>query len=149
MNTQTRNPRDLETREATARKKVWQPADLLPQPRPVEGYSFRWVRKSLLGTSDPTNMSRSLREGWEPCRLQDHPELMLSVDPGANNSDLVEIGGLILCKIPNELFEQRNAYYRSHSEAQVESVEAALMRENDPRMPLFKESRSTVSFGKG
>jgi hypothetical protein len=148
MNT-ARNPRELETRDAVARKKVWQPADLLPKPAPVEGYSFRWVRKSLLGASDPTNMSRSLREGWEPCRLQDHPELMLSVDPGAQNSDLVEIGGLVLCKIPQELFDQRNAYYRSHSEAQVESVEAALMRENDPRMPLFKESRSTVSFGKG
>lgn len=144
-----RQNRELQTREQTARKKLWQPADLLPSPRAIEGYSFRWVRKSMAGQDDPTNTSRSFREGWEVCRLDDHPELRLSVDPGTENSGLVEIGGLILCKMPSEMVAQRQAYYRQRSDAQAESVDAALMRENDSRMPLFKESKSSVSFGKG
>lgn len=145
----TRTPRDLQTRESDSRKKLWQPADLLPAPTPQEGYTFRWIRKAIMGDSDPTNTSRSFREGWEPCRLEDHPELALSVDAGVENSGLIEIGGLLLCKIPTEMAEQRSAYYRSHSEAQVQSVDANLMRESDPRMPLFKDSKSSVSFGRG
>lgn len=145
----TRTTRTLQTREANSRKKQWQPADLLPAPLPQEGWSFKYVRKSMIGQSDPTNMSRSLREGWELCRLEDHPELALSVDPDASNSGIVEIGGLVLCKIPTEFVKQRQDYYSKHNKAQVEAVDANLMRENDPRMPLFKDSKSSVSFGRG
>jgi len=147
--TDVRENRDLQTREANSRKKLWQPADLLPAPTPIEGYTFRWVRKSMLGTSDPTNVSRSFREGWEPCRLEDHPELALNVDNDAKNSGMVEVGGLILCKTPTELVEQRTAYYQNNDRSQIESVDSALMRENDSRMPLFKESKTSVTFGRG
>lgn len=141
--------REHESREATARKKQWAPASLLPEPDPVEGVSFRWIRKSTLGVTDPTNFSRKVREGWETCRLEDHPEMQLHVDGDAAASGMVEIGGLILCKMPTEMIEQRNAYYRRSSEAQVESVDNNFMRENDPRMPLFRDRKSTVSFGRG
>jgi hypothetical protein len=144
-----RPSREMQSREATSRTKLWQPANLLPDPTPQEGYTFRWIRKSLMGVSDPTNTSRSFREGWEPCRLEDHPELALSVDSTAGNSGLVEIGGLILCKIPAEMAAQREAYYRTHAESQLQSVDANLMRENDPRMPLFKDSKTSVTFGTG
>ena len=141
--------RELETREQTARKKQWAPANLLPEPTPQEGVSFRWVRKSMLGKSDPTNFSRKVREGWETCRLEDHPELALHVDGDAAASGLVEIGGLLLCKMPTEMVEQRNAYYNRTSQAQIESVDNNFMRENDPRMPLYNERKTSVSFGRG
>lgn len=145
----SRTPRDLQNREADSRPKLWQPADLLPAPAAQPGYTFRWVRKSMIGVADPTNMSRSLREGWEPCRLEDHPELALSVDRDARNSDLVEVGGLILCKIPDEVAVARRSYYENHSASQQKAVDNNLMRENDPRMPLFKDSRTEVTFGRG
>jgi hypothetical protein len=71
---------------------------------------------------------------------------------GSSNSkfpDSVEVGGLLLCKTPVEFTEQRNDYYRKQSEAQMNSVDNTYMRENDPRMPMFKERKSTVTFGKG
>jgi len=141
--------RELETREQTARKKQWAPANLLPEPTPQEGVSFRWVRKSMVGKADPTNFSRKVREGWETCRLEDHPELALHVDGDAAASGLVEIGGLLLCKMPTEMVEQRNAYYNRTSQAQIESVDNNFMRENDPRMPLYNERKTSVSFGRG
>lgn len=143
------NSRDLQTRETSSRPQMWKPADLLPAPTPQEGVVFRWVRKSIMGVADPTNMSRSTREGWEPCRLEDHPELALSIDPDAKNSGLVEVGGLVLCRIPEEFALARSAYYQNSSSAQLESVDAALQRENDPRMPIFQERKSTVTFGNG
>jgi len=71
------------------------------------------------------------------------------VDVDAKNSGIVEVGGLILCKMPAEMVIARNAYYNKHTAAQMESVDSGLMRENDPRMPLFKDSKSSVSFGRG
>jgi hypothetical protein len=142
-------PRDAATRDQTVRMKQWKPADLLPEPTRTAGWEYRWVRKSIMGNEDPTNMSRSLREGWEPCRLEDHPELMLSVDAGAVNAGLVEVGGLILCKMPIEMWNQRQAYYEGLANGQMESVDANLARENDSRMPLFNERQTKVSFGSG
>jgi hypothetical protein len=96
----SRLSRGSQDRESTARPMMWKPAALLPDPDRQEGWEYKWIRKSIMGVSDPTNMSRSLREGWEPCRLEDHPELMLAVDGDAKNSGLIEVGGLVLCKIP-------------------------------------------------
>lgn len=141
--------RTQSTREATARVKQWAPANLLPEPTPQEGVEFRWIRKSMMGTSDPTNMSRRLREGWETCRLEDHPELALEVDVDARASGMVEVGGLVLCRTGRELVDQRNAYYNRKAGAQMESVDNSFMRENDPRMPLFQDRQSKVSFGRG
>jgi hypothetical protein len=59
------------------------------------------------------------------------------------------IGGLMLCKTPVEFVEERNAFYRDQASAQITSVDNNLMRENDPRMPLFKERKTQVTFGKG
>ncbi len=145
----SRTPRELQNRETDSRPKLWQPADLLPAPTPQPGFEFRWVRKSMLGVDDPTNTSRSFREGWEPCRLEDHPELALSVDRDAKNSGLVEVGGLILCKMPEEMALARSAHYQNAAQHQQDAVDNNLMRENDPRMPLFKDSKSSVSFGRG
>ena len=49
--------RDLNTREKTARKRSWSPPELLPNPKPEEGYTYHWVRISTRGESDPMNIS--------------------------------------------------------------------------------------------
>jgi len=144
-----RSPRSNNTRAASARQKQWQPANLLPDPTPQDGVNFRWVRKSMLGNLDPSNYSRSLREGWETCKIKDHPELKGLTDVGTEKSGLVELGGLILCKMPTEFVEQRSAYIKGQTDAQMEAVDNNLMREEDPRMPLHKERKTEVSFGGG
>ena len=63
--------------------------------------------------------------------------------------DNIVIGGLMLCKAPIEMVEDRNDYYGAQNSAQIQSVDNNLMRENDPRMPLFNERKTNVTFGKG
>lgn len=147
--TRTRTPRDLESRAGATRAKSWQPPALLPDPNPEPGYAFRWIRVSTLNTADPMNISSKLREGWEPVKASEHPELQLVSTPNERFKDSVEVGGLMLCKIPAEFMEQRSAYYREQTDAQIQSVDNNFMRENDPRMPLFKERNTKVTFGKG
>jgi hypothetical protein len=150
MEKTTRLPRELDTREKMERPKQWMPPQLLPDPNPEPGYAFRWIRIASLGKDDATNISGKLREGWEPVRASDHPEIrMFGSDGNAKFPDSVQVGGLLLCKTPVEFTEQRDAYYRQQAEAQMASVDNTYMRENDPRMPMFKERKSTVTFGKG
>lgn len=147
---ENRTDRNAETREKAARIQSWRPAQLLPDPDPVPGYKFRWVRVSTLGQSDPTNLSSKLREGWEPVRAADHPEMQLYTDQTNDRfKDNIIVGGLMLCKTPTEFIEQRNAHFQKQADGQMQSVDNSFMRENDPRMPLFKERSSKTTFGRG
>ena len=145
----TRATRASKSREADERPKKWMPPQLLPDPTPEPGYAFRWIRVSMMGKDDPTNISGKLREGWEPVKASEHPEIRLFGSASGRIPDSIEIGGLVLCKTPVEFTQQRDAYYQQQTEAQLNSVDNTFMRENDSRMPLFKERSSKVTFGKG
>jgi hypothetical protein len=141
--------REVENRESTQRTKTWTPPQTLPAPTPQPGWVFRYIRTSIMGTADPSNTSAKLREGWEPVKAEDHPELMHMSDPNSRFKGNIEIGGLLLCKAPEELMKQREDYYAKQAKAQLQSVDNNFMRLNDERMPLFSEKKTTVSFGKG
>tara|TARA_B100000497_G_scaffold115024_1_gene138155 strand:- start:263 stop:712 length:450 start_codon:yes stop_codon:yes gene_type:complete len=141
--------RELETRERTVRKKSWTRPEVLPSPTPEAGYDYHWVRVSTQGQVDATNVSSKLREGWEPVKAADHPEITMVAIEQERFKDNVVIGGLMLCKAPTELVEERNEYYSAQAKSQMHSVDNNLMRENDPRMPLFNERKTKVTFGKG
>lgn len=141
-------PRDLTTRTNAERPKQWAPAELLPEPDKQPGYAYRWIRTSTLNESDPRNLSSKLREGWEPVGVEEQPKFKLLIDPSSRFRDNIEIGGLLLCKTPVEFIEQRTAHFSNQTKAQAEAVDNNLMRDSDPRMPLFKERSSTTSFGR-
>ena len=81
--------------------------------------------------------------------LTEQPKFQLLADPNSRFKDNIEIGGLLLCKTPEEFVDQRNTYYQGQTQAQTDAVDNNFMRESDARMPLFKERKSSTSFGKG
>ena len=146
---QNRLDRELGVREKTIRKKAWTRPTVLPDPTPEDGYTYHWVRISTNGQSDATNISSKIREGWEPVRAIDHPEIFTDSVSDERFKDNVIVGGLMLCKAPVELVAERNAYYKQQADSQIHSVDNNLMRENDPRMPLFHDRKTKVTFGSG
>ena len=146
---ENRLARELETRAISERPKQWQQPELLPEPDKNPDYAYRWIRVSTLNNADPRNLSAKLREGWEPVPVEEQPKFRLLVDPTSRYKDNIEIGGLLLCKTPKDFVRQRNDFYANQTQAQTEAVDNNLMRQSDPRMPLFKERKSTASFGKG
>jgi hypothetical protein len=146
---QNRLQREMESRTTQERPKQWQQAELLPEPDKEPGYAYRWVRTATLNTADPRNLSGKLREGWEPVQVEEQPKFKLLIDPNSRFSGNIEIGGLLLCKCPTELMEQRNEYFARQARSQEEAVNNNLMRQSDPRMPIFNERKSSTSFGKG
>ena len=149
MAEQNRASREVATRATFERPKQWMPPELLPEPDKQAGYAYRWIRVSMLNQPDPRNLSSKIREGWEPVRIEEQPKFKLLLDPNSRFKDNIEIGGLLLCKTPEEFVDQRSEYYQKQTAAQTEAVDNNLMRQSDPRMPLFNERKSSSSFGKG
>jgi hypothetical protein len=146
---ENRKPREIETRQQSVRPETWKPPELLPEPDKQAGFAYRWIRVSTLNQADPRNLSAKLREGWEPVRVEEQPKFQLLIDPNSRFKDNIEIGGLLLCKTPDEFVDQRNKHYQKQAENQMDAVDSSLLRQSDPRMPLFSERKSTTTFGKG
>jgi hypothetical protein len=146
---QLRLDRELDRRETTTRPMAWRPPETLPSPHPRPGFTHRWVRTSMMGQADAPNISSKLREGYEPCKAEDYPEMMMHAVQEGRFKGNIEHGGLLLCSIPTELLKQREAYYANQNRAQMESVDNNFMRDNDPRMSKFSEKSTKVSFGSG
>ena len=140
-----RSNRDTKSRDKSART-VYVPPSNLPDPTPDPDYTFRWVATHVLGQPLANNVSLQMRDGYEPVKAVDHPEMALF---GNNASGNVEIGGLMLCKAPRERIEARSEYYNKQAQNQMDSVDNHFMRNSDPRMPLFADRKSTTSRGTG
>jgi hypothetical protein len=146
----SRAKREHDTREVSSRPASWRPPSVLPTPDPQDGYVFRWIRTAMRNESDNTNVSRRFREGWEPVRLEDHPELRLLPDIDTRFDGAAVVGGLMLCKCDARTVEERNDYMREQSRTQMDAVDNNFLRENDARMPLLPPDRRTrVKFGDG
>lgn len=146
---ESRLQREMTSRSMQERPQQWKPAELLPEPDKAPGYAYRWIRISFNGRRDPKNFSAKMREGWEPVTIEEQPKFQLLADPDSRFKNNIEIDGLLLCKTPVEFVAQRNAYFQSQNRAQAEAVDNNLMRQSDARMPIFKEGKSSTSFGKG
>jgi hypothetical protein len=145
-----RTPREQKTRETAQRKRAYTPSSALPTPEPREGLKFRWVRTSMLGQSDNPNVSTRFREGYVPVKASDHPEMHLLSDMDSRFKENIEVGGLLLCSIPEEIAEGRVEYQLDKATQQLSAVDNNYLRQSDPRMPVLNPERQTrTSFGKG
>jgi hypothetical protein len=145
-----RTPREEYNRKTTERKKSWSPPNVLPDPEPEEGWVFRWVRTSMIGSPDNTNVSSKFREGWEVVKAETQPSLKILSDEGSRwgQEGAIEVGGLLLCKAPVEMVKERRKYYEDMADQQMSGIDSNYLRENDPRMPVLQPERQTrVTFG--
>ena len=146
---QNRLARELDTRAEMQRPTSWQAPETLPSPNPRPGISHRWVRTSMVGQSDVQNVSSKLREGYEPCKAEDYPEMMMHATTEGRFKGNIEVGGLVLCSIPSEFLVQRDKHFAGINKATMESVDNNFMKDNDPRMSKFSEKSTKVTFGSG
>lgn len=143
-----RTPRTLETRQSSERARVWQPSAILPDPTPQDGWVFRWCAVEIRSQLHNQLFQKRLREGWEPVNAEDHPEMMMSAGLfDEKRRGLVEVGGLVLCKMPEEMAEQRRQYYHDLTVAKTDSAENSYLRDNDERMKKVAEKRRQIVFG--
>ncbi len=147
---ENRISREAQTREATVRTKAWERPELLPNPRHMAGYKFRWIRVANNNDPDARNISEKLREGWIPVLASEHPEIEMVGGPeNPRFVDNIVIGGLMLCKAPEEMVAARDKHFQDMARMQSEGADKNYFRQTDHRVPVFHDRKSRVSFGSG
>jgi len=146
---QNRMSRELDSRAVMQRPTAWRPPETLPMPDERPGWKHRYVRISTLGTADPSNISSKLREGYEPCKADEYPELMMHATTEGRFKGNIEVGGLVLCSIPTEFLKQREAHFSKINKDTMESVDNNFMKDSHPTMSKFSEKSTKVTFGSG
>ena len=140
-----RTPRASQTREKESRPKVWQRSNNLDAPPAKNGYRYKWIRAEVQGYQDTRNVTGKLREGYELVRADEFPEYPVIED--GKHKGMIGVGGLVLGRIPDEIAEQRNEYYRSMHEDKVKAVDNDLMKEQHKSMPINIDRQTRVTFG--
>jgi hypothetical protein len=136
------------SREGEMRPVTWRPSSILPDIPDRDGWSFRWIRLSLRGAPDDANITQAFRDGYVAATVEDVGHISMSSDRSTRFPGGIEIGGLLLCKIPEEVRAGRERYFAEQAMAQVRGIEHDMLRENDPRMPVIRPSvQSRTSFG--
>jgi|TARA_B110000902_G_scaffold77028_1_gene91618 hypothetical protein len=145
-----RNSRSAETRASQTRRTPWKPPSMLDAPEAPAGYQFRWIREATRGQDDKSNMSKRIREGYEPVRAEDYPEFEAPTIDSGSNIGVIGVGGLILAKVPVETANERTAYFQNQAKSAMDGVDHNFMRESDGRMPIRDgdiQRSSKVAFG--
>tara|TARA_R100000664_G_scaffold4664_5_gene9308 strand:- start:4486 stop:4878 length:393 start_codon:yes stop_codon:yes gene_type:complete len=123
---------------------------MLDAPEAPPGYKHRWLRAEVRGHDDKANMSKRIREGFEPVRAEDYPEFDSPTIDDGKHAGTIGVGGLVLAKVPEETVEERTDYFSRRSQEQLQGVDNDLLRDSDPRMPISKrdiQRNSKVEFG--
>ena len=155
----TRNEARSNTqREANTREEefVFEEPDALAIPPEVEarfdsnGMSLRWLRISVKGQDDISNVGKKQQQGWVFVTPDEVPELAITsfVKEDGRYTGTVCRGDLALAKIPSNRVTARRKYYENKSNDLMDAVNAQLMRNNDSRMPISNTSKSVRTTGR-
>ena len=139
--------RASQTRDKVKKPTTWTPPSSLDAPPAPQGYRHRWIRVEVLGFDDTKNMSGKLREGWELVRSDEYPDQDFPSLTTGKYSGVIGVGGLVLARIPEEIAQQREAYYRDQNKARDEAVNNDILKEQHPSMPINNERQTRVTFG--
>jgi hypothetical protein len=141
--------REMETRDAELAEETWRPAGVLPDPPQRPGWKHRWIRASSRGELDKVNMARAMQENWRPCAASDYPEIVSQLAGEDRGRDLIEFGGLVLCRMTDKMAKSRNAYFDNIAKGQINAVNQRLAQEEGEGPIKFLNQSSSRSFGGG
>ena len=155
----TRNEARSNTqREANTREEefIFEEPDALEIPPEVEarfnndGLSLRWLRISVKGQDDISNIGKKQQQGWEFVTPDEVPELAITsfVRKEGRYTGTVCRGDVALAKLPTGKVTARRKHYENKANNMMDAVNAQLMKGNNSRMPITNSSKSVITKGR-
>ena len=92
-------------------------------------------------------MSGRIRQGYELVRSDEYPDSDYPIVEDGKYAGVIGVGGLVLTRVPEEVAQQRQAYYAKQSQEQVEALDNDLMKEQHSSMPINIDRQTRVTFG--
>ena len=146
-NDDIKTSRASQTRAKTEKPKVWTPPSSLDAPPAPAGFHHRWIRAETMGFNDTKNVAASLREGYELVRSDEYPDSDYPTSNDGKYAGVIQVGGLLLARIPEEIALQIEAYYNKQTRDKDEAINNDLMKEKQSGMSFSSDSQSRVTFG--
>ena len=116
------------------------------------GYVQRWVRTSVKGTEDQSNVFKKLNKGWKPRPLTTVPKGQYVMHVDFNGTDVIGIHGMILMERPKELHDRQRRMVQEQTNLQMSAVKQNMYKIHDPASgltrPEFTEERTKISRGR-
>lgn len=138
MATLTRQSREQQLREANPvhdEYAAWDNDSLLSTDNiPArEGYVQRWVRTTIKGQDDHTNVFKKYNKGWKPRPLDSIPKGQFVPHIDFQGVNVVGIHGMILMERPEQLHERQRKQIDEQNRLQQMAVKHNLYKdyEND------------------
>jgi hypothetical protein len=115
-----------------------------------EGMALRWIRISIKGTDDISNVGKKLQEGWVFVTPDEVPEMSITsfVREDGRYQGTVCRGDLALAKMPAGKVAAKRKFYESKAGDMMQAVNAQLMNSSDSRMPISNNSKTTITKGR-
>jgi hypothetical protein len=139
--------RASQTRVKEEKKKVWTPPSSLDAPPAPDGFRHRWIRAESMGFDDTKNMTGKIRSGWELVRADEYPETEYPTLKEGKYAGVIGVGGLLLARIPEEIAQSREAYFRKQTQDRDDAVNSDLLKDQHPSMPINQDRQTRVTFG--
>jgi len=139
--------RASQTREKDKRSQTWTPPSSLDAPPAPDGFRQKWLRAETMGFDDTKNMSGKMRSGWELVRADLYPDSNYPTVKEGKYAGVIGVGGLLLARIPEEIAQSREAYFRKQTKDRDDAVNNDLMKEQHPSMPIDSDRQTRVTFG--
>ena len=136
-----------QTREKDKRPQTWTPPSSLDAPPAPDGFRQKWLRAETMGFYDTKNMSGKMRSGWELVRADQYPDSNYPTVKEGKYAGVIGVGGLLLARIPEEIAQSREAYFRKQTKDRDDAVNNDLMKEQHPSMPIDSDRQTRVTFG--
>ena len=136
-----------ETRVKQEKPKVWAPPSTLDAPPAPDGYVHRWIRAEVMGYQDTGNMAAQIKSGWELVRADEYPDSDYPEVTDGKYAGNIGVGGLVLARMPKELAESRDEYFRKMNSDRNEALNNDVLKEQHPSMPINQDRQTRVTFG--
>lgn len=120
----------------------WMRAAALPAFPPPPGFHLEWVRRDNRNRGDSENLVAHLSEGWEFARKGDFPGKHVPTQAVSNYGELIGNDSSVLMKLPLELKQQRDQYYRERRNQSTRAVgqpDPAPEGVSHPDMPIVED----------
>lgn len=117
---------DIYTTEGENEVHEWRRHSALDAPPARPGYVMRFIRVRLGTTRDTANWIGKQREGWRPVKASSVTGRSLPTTQLEGGAEVIGVEDLILCEMPERVFQQRASFYRNKLDQQNAAIERQL-----------------------
>lgn len=137
------------TRDSEARVKSYRPPSVLDMPPAPPGVEYRWIRVLNRGQDDLKSMSSRQRDGWEPVKVEDHPDYAGNIPAVSEGrfSGVFGVGDLVLMRNDIANNAARRRYYQAKTDNAQAAIDNDVLSVQHSSMPLSIDRKSSVSTG--